>query len=382
MSNSRRAAVFVLMRWLATKEFPQKLLASVEDRSFVQDMVYTAVRRLRPLRAVLGDFVKKWPKGELEALLYIGATQILYMDDVPDFAAVNETVAAAHLSSNPSVAKVVNGVLRNIIRNRSQIEEKLKASPVEVRESFPSQLYLRWVKKFGADAAKEICVQTNRPALTYIARKDGSFLSLERGVKVEDVAGYREGEFIVQDPATAAAVEFMSASEGQDILDYCAAPGGKSVQMSWRGANVTACEINPRRRKVLEENIKRTRLNILTVGSADELKGRVFDAVLVDAPCSNTGVLRRRPDARWNWNERKLAELVEMQNEILDTASSFVKSGGRLVYSTCSLETEENIGVVQKFLEKHTDFSLESYKELTPIMTESDGAFAALLIKK
>lgn len=382
MSNSRRAAVFVLMRWLATKEFPQKLLASVEDRSFVQDMVYTAVRRLRPLRAILGDFVKKWPKGELEALLYIGATQILYMDDVPDFAAVNETVAAAHLSSNPSVAKVVNGVLRNIIRNRSQIEEKLKASPVEVRESFPSQLYLRWVKKFGADAAKEICVQTNRPALTYIARKDGSFLSLERGVKVEDVAGYREGEFIVQDPATAAAVEFMSASEGQDILDYCAAPGGKSVQMSWRGANVTACEINPRRRKVLEENIKRTRLNILTVGSADELKGRIFDAVLVDAPCSNTGVLRRRPDARWNWNERKLAELVEMQKEILDTASSFVKSGGRLVYSTCSLETEENIGVVQKFLEKHTDFSLESYKELTPIMTESDGAFAALLIKK
>ncbi|MBO5643386.1 MAG: hypothetical protein J6S51_05210 [Kiritimatiellae bacterium] len=382
MNNSRRAAVFVLMRWLATKEFPQKLLSTVEDRSFVQDMVYTSVRRLRPLRAILGEFVKKWPKGELEALLYIGAAQILYMEDVPDFAAVNETVAAAHLSSNPSVAKVVNGVLRNIIRNRAQIEQKLKASPAEVRESFPTPLYRRWVEKFGEESAAEICAQTNKPALTYLARKDGSFSSLERGVRVEDVAGYQEGEFIVQDPATAAAVELMDVSSNQDVLDYCAAPGGKSVQMSWRGANVTACEVNPRRRQVLEENIRRTKLNIKTVGSPNELKGRLFDAVLVDAPCSNTGVLRRRPDARWNWNERKLAELVEIQGEILDTASSFVKSGGKLVYSTCSLETEENLGAVEKFLKKHTEFSLASYKELTPLMTGSDGAFAALLIKE
>ena len=382
MNNSRRAAAFVLMRYLATKEFPQKLMVNVEDRSFVQDMVYTAVRRLRALRAILGQFVKKWPKGELESLLYIGAAQLLYMESVPDFAAVNETVSAARLSTNPSVAKVVNAVLRNIIRNRDAILEKLQQSPAEVRESFPSALFFRWVSKFGAKDAAEICAQANKPALTYLARKDGSFTSLERGVKVEDVAGYHEGEFIVQDPATAAAIELMSPCSGEEVLDYCAAPGGKSIQMGWRGANVTALEVNPRRRQVLEENIKRTRLDIKTIASNAEVEGRLFDGVLVDAPCSNTGVMRRRPDARWNWNERKLAELVALQAEILDAASRFVKPGGKMVYSTCSLETEENMGAIEGFLKRHGDFSLVAQKELTPLSTSSDGAFAALLIKK
>ena len=112
MRNSRRAAAFVIAAWIRTKEFPANLLPSGPDRAFVQDLVYTTVRRFRPLRRVLGEFVKTWPKGELEALLYVGAAQLLYMDEVPDFAAVNETVEAAKECPNPNVAKVVNGVLR------------------------------------------------------------------------------------------------------------------------------------------------------------------------------------------------------------------------------------------------------------------------------
>lgn len=382
MSNSRREAAFALMRWLATKEFPSRLLANVDDRPFVQDLFYTAVRRLRALRFILGKFVAKWPKGELEALLYIGAAQLLYMDGVPDFAAVNETVAASRLSSNPSVSKVVNGVLRNMIRKRAEIESALAEAPVEVRESFPTALFRRWSCKFGPERAAALCESFNIPAGTFLARRDTSFTRLERGVKVEDVAGYANGDFIVQDPATAGAVELAGVSPGEEVLDFCAAPGGKCVQLAWRGAKVTACEVNPARRRVLAENISRTKVDAEIIASPDDLPpGRLFDAVLVDAPCSNTGVLRRRPDARWNWTESKLASLVEMQNSILARAAHFVKPGGRLVYSTCSIEDEENSGVVSGFLSSNAGFAFVDERVSLPFSGEHDGAYAALLVK-
>ncbi|MBO4448508.1 MAG: hypothetical protein J5807_03375, partial [Kiritimatiellae bacterium] len=242
--NSRRTAAFALMRWLSTKEFPAGLVADAEDRAFVQDLVYTAIRRLRALRLVLGKFVARWPKGELEALLYVGAAQLLYMDSVPDFAAVNETVAAARLCRNASVPKVVNAVLRNVARNRDAVERELAAAPVDARESFPSVLARRWSARLGAERTAALMRDLNVPAKTFLARRDGSFVELERGRRVEDVPGYSEGEFIVQDRATAAAVELMGVSSGEKVLDACAAPGGKSVQLLWRGADLVACEVN------------------------------------------------------------------------------------------------------------------------------------------
>ena len=257
MGNSRRTAAFAVARWLATKDFPATLLPEGPDRAFVQDLVYTVIRRLRPLRKVLGALVTKWPKGELEALLYVGAAQVLYMDEVPDFAAVNETVEAAKLCNNQSIAKVVNGVLRNLIRRRAEFEAQIAAAPLEERESFPTALVNRWIARFGEENAAKLCAWHNEPAETFLARKDGTFVALERGKKVTDVSGYAEGEFIVQDPGTALAVELMDAKPGDDILDACAAPGGKTIQMAWRGAKVTACEVNPKRRRKLEENLRR-----------------------------------------------------------------------------------------------------------------------------
>ena len=154
--NSRRAAAFAVARWLATKDFAANLLPAGPDRAFVQDLVYTVLRRLRPLRAALGGFVKTWPKGELEALLYVGAAQVLYMPEVPDFAAVNETVEAAKASPNPNVARVVNGVLRNLVRSRAEVEAKLAAAPLEVREGYPSELVRRWRARFGDDGAARL----------------------------------------------------------------------------------------------------------------------------------------------------------------------------------------------------------------------------------
>ena len=388
MGNSRRSAAFIVARWIATKDFPSSMLPTGADRAFVQDIVYTTIRRIRPLRKILGTLMKQWPKGELEALLYVGAAQILYMPDVPDFAAVSETVDAAKGCENPSIAKVVNGVLRNVIRRREEFEKMIADAPLEERESFPTALVRRWERRFGAENAARLCAWHNTPAETFIARRDGSFVKLERGQRVEDIPGYAEGDFIVQDPGTRLAIELLDPKEGERVLDACAAPGGKTVQIAWRGAAVVACEVNPKRRRRLEENLARLKLGVEVIpelpplpenSQLSTLNFKLFHKVLVDAPCSNTGVLRRRPDARWNWNEEKLAALVKLQSEILDVCASRVAPGGVLVYSTCSNEPEENEAQVTAFLARHPGFSLEESRESIPFDSETDGAFAARL---
>ena len=388
--NSRRTAAFVVAKWLATKDFPASMLPSGRDRAFVQDLAYTTIRRLRPLRKVLGALMRQWPKGELEALLYVGAAQVLYMPEVPDFAAVSETVDAAKMCENPSVAKVVNGVLRNLVRRRAEFEKAVAESPLEERESFPTALVRRWEARFGAEGAARLCAWHNEPAETFLARRDGSFEKLGRGMRVEDVPGYAEGEFIVQDPGTRLAVELLDPKPGERILDACAAPGGKTVQIAWRGAEVTACEVNPKRRRRLEENLARLKLGVKVVPELPPLPGGIptpasgfglFHKVLVDAPCSNTGVLRRRPDARWGWSAEKMASLVALQAEILDACAARVEPGGALVYSTCSNELEENTGQVEAFAARHPEFTLGESRESVPHVSGTDGAFAARLVR-
>ncbi len=392
--NSRRTAAFAIVRWLATHEFPADMLPQGgPDRAFVQDLVYTVVRRLRPLRSVLGELMAKWPKGELEALLYVGAAQILYMPDVPDFAAVNETVAAAKASGREKrLDRVVNGVLRNLLRRREEFEAKLAAAPLAERESFPNALVKRWIERYGAENAEALAKWHNTPAETWLAyppSEDGApgrFVRLERGRRVNDVEGYAEGAFIVQDPATAGAVELLNVKPGMTVLDFCAAPGGKSVQIAWRlkgQGRLVAQEVNPRRLARLRENISRMRLDqVQVVGKAPAGEGGVmaqFDRVLADVPCSNTGVLRRRPDARWRWDADHLKQLVSLQAEILSSAAAHVAPGGLLVYSTCSNEPEENEAQIAAFLAAHPEFSEVARRESLPFETGHDGAFACAM---
>ena len=387
--NSRRTAAFAVCRWRTTHEFTNELLPKGgSDRAFVQDVVYTTVRRFRPLRAVLGELMKTWPKGELEALVLVGAAQILYMPDVPDFAAVNETVAAAKMGDRSKrLDRVVNGVLRNLLRRRAEFEAKLAAAPLAERESFPNALAARWTARYGAEGAEKLARWHNTPAETWIARP-GAFEKLPRGEKVSDQPGFAEGAFIVQDPATAGAVDLLDVAPGVSVLDFCAAPGGKTVQIAWRMGEGRACrdlivaqEVNPKRLARLRENLARMKLgNVTAVQKVED--GALFDRVLVDAPCSNTGVIRRRPDARWRWNADHLAQLVALQKEIFEAAAAHVKPGGRLVYSTCSNEPEENAEQIAAFLAAHPDFKEVGRYESVPFETDHDGAFACALVRE
>ena len=380
--NSRRAAAFAVARWIATHGHIGDLLPDGPDRAFVQDLAYVTVRRFRALRAVLGKLVPKWPKGEMEALLLVGAAQVLYMPDVPDFAAVNETVAAAKSCPNKSIAKVVNGVLRNLIRRREEFEAYLRSATLAERESFPNGLVKRWIARYGEADAERLCKWHNEPAETWLAYRPGApepFVRLERGRKVTEVEGYAEGAFIVQDPATAGAVELLDVKPGQSALDFCAAPGGKTIQIAWRlgKGELVAQEVNQARRRRLVENLKRAGLDWVKV--ADAVGGGTFDRVLVDAPCSNTGVLRRRPDARWRWTQDHLDEIVKLQAAILTKAAERVAPGGVLVYSTCSNEPEENGSQIDAFLAAHGDFAEVARRESVPFETGHDGAFACAM---
>ncbi len=384
--NSRHTAAFVVARWIATHDFPNEMLPKGgSDRAFVQDLVYTTVRRFRPLRSVLGELMKTWPKGELEALLLVGAAQILYMPDVPDFAAVNETVAAAKdAGRGKRLDRVVNGVLRNLLRRREEFEAKLAAAPLAERESYPNALAARWIKRYGEDGAEKLARWHNIPGETWLARP-GSFEKLPRGARVTDQPGFAEGEFIVQDPATAGAIDLLDVAPGMSVLDFCAAPGGKTVQIAWRMGSpsrgtIVAQEVNPKRLRRLEGNLERMKLECVTTVLKVE-DGAQFDRVLVDAPCSNTGVIRRRPDARWRWDADHLAQLVSLQREVLEAAAAHVKPGGRLVYSTCSNEPEENAEQVASFLAAHPDFKEADRRESIPFETGHDGAFACALVK-
>ena len=404
--NSRRTAAFAVCRWRTTHEFTNELLpADCADRAFVQDIVYTVVRRYRALRVVLGELMKKWPKGELEALVLVGAAQILYMPDVPDFAAVNETVSAAKASGRDKrLDRVVNGVLRNLLRRRAELEAKLASAPLAERESYPTALVKRWIVRYGEEKAEALAKWHNQPAETWLAFKDGRFEKLPHGRKVTEVEGYAEGAFIVQDPATVGAVELLDVAPGQTVLDFCAAPGGKTAQIAWRLAGtgrLVAQEVNPKRLARLKENLSRLRLssveafpslnglaglapNGMAIGTAaNSIDGRTaFDRVLIDAPCSNTGVLRRRPDARWRWSADHLKQLVALQAQILDAAAPFVAPGGRFVYSTCSNEPEENGEQVAAFLARHPDFAEVARRESVPFETDHDGAFACALERR
>ena len=412
--NSRRTAAFAVCRWRTTREFTSELLpADCADRAFVQDIVYTVVRRYRALRTVLGELMKKWPKGELEALVLVGAAQILYMPDVPDFAAVNETVSAAKESGRDKrLDRVVNGVLRNLLRRRAELEAKLAAAPLAERESYPTALVKRWIARYGEEKAEALAKWHNQPAETWLAFRDfkdpdGAFVRLPHGRKVTEVEGFAEGAFVVQDPATAGAVELLDIAPGQTVLDFCAAPGGKTAQIAWRlngMGRLVAQEVNPKRLARLKENLARLRLASVevvpslnglapagmaagtaanSIDSHNSIDGRtVFDRVLIDAPCSNTGVLRRRPDARWRWNEEHLKQLTALQAQILDAAAAFVAQGGRLIYSTCSNEPEENGEQVAAFLARHPDFTEVARRESVPFETDHDGAFACALERR
>lgn len=344
------------------------------DRAFARAISVATLRRAGTLRAVLdGRLARGLPSrcGTLEAVLLTAAAQILLLD-VPVHAVVNLAVQAAREDAHARhFAPLVNAVLRGVAAGG------LPASVAnDVRLDTPPWLFERWTAAYGAAEAASIArMHRVEPPLDLTARGDaarlagtlgatllptGSLRLLSHG-PVTDLPGFDAGEWWVQDAAAAVPARLLEARDGEHVADLCAAPGGKTLQLAATGAAVTAVDRSQVRLRLLAENLRRTGLSAEIV-AADVLAFEAatpFDAVLLDAPCSATGTIRRHPDVAWLKGGGDLRALANLQADLLDAAVRLLRPGGRLVYSVCSLEGEEGEAQIEPLLARHPELRLD-----------------------
>jgi 16S rRNA (cytosine967-C5)-methyltransferase len=397
------------------------------DRRFARELTYNMLRRRAWLDALLHARVR----GGLERLdpdvhdlLRLGAYQLLYMRSVPAYAAIAQTVELAKRRHGVGPSRLANAVLRRLDREGAgaELEVDTPADPIDALalvESHPRWLVARWVARWGEEETRRL-LQANNVEAPLVARPihavreqleamlEGAGITVADAPLVADsillaspvsalteLGAFRQGLFHLQDPASTLVTKYAAIPEGARVADVCAAPGGKSIELSRRAGAVLSSDLSFARLRRVIENAQRMELSTVFPYVADARRPalRSVEVVLIDAPCTGTGTFRRHPDARWRLKPSDLAVMAALQREILRAASTVVAPGGLLVYSTCSLETEENDAQVERFLSDHPDWRLEPPAEgavpasvldagrlrVLPQRHGTDGAFAARL---
>lgn len=420
--SPREIAVRVLTHREKTGQYVEQLLdrelashpLSPLDRGLCQELVFGMTRWQRALDWLVARKTdNRAQNATIRILLHLGLYQLFWLQRIPDHAAVHETVELGKRLGFGHRAGFLNAILRGYIRERDQtrvILEDLKQTDPALGYSHPAWLVQRWQDRWSREQTAQLLQWNNSPAPVYarLNRLKTDFPGLanrwrEEGIEFEqrsynwtepdvvfemrshpplgDCKSFQAGMFYIQDPSTLLAVEQLSPQSGETILDLCAAPGGKTTFIAQRMENrgkIIACDVQPSRLKLVEENC--ARLGVTCVQTSDAPDPSVgFDRILVDAPCSNTGVLRRRIDLRWRVKPEEIERLRKGQLALLNQAAPQLKPGGLLVYSTCSMEPEENQGVIQEFLAAHPQFALEGERQLLPFADHVDGAYAAAL---
>jgi 16S rRNA (cytosine967-C5)-methyltransferase len=336
------------------------------DRALVRVLATSVLRRLGTLRHLLGRLLERGLPADaprVETALLLGAAQILWLE-VPDHAAVDLAVRLVQADRRAARgAGLVNAVLRRVTRDGAQSLAAIDTTALDT----PDWLMSRWERSYGTDTARAIAVANGREAALDITVKSdperwaemlggrvlptGSVRTIAHG-PISQLAGYADGAWWVQDAAAALPARLLGDVRGLAVADLCAAPGGKTAQLAAAGARVVAVDRAPARLERLHGNLARLHLSAETV-AADVTQWRAgpFDAVLLDAPCSSTGTIRRHPDIPWLKRETDIATLAALQRRLVARAAELVRPGGLLVYCTCSLEPEEGIEVVRDLLD-------------------------------
>lgn len=333
------------------------------DRAFARALVTAALRRLGGINAVLSRFLQK-PLPETaalgRALLHIGAAQLLVLG-TPAHAAVGETVEAAkQWRETRGFANLMNAVLRRVAREGADILATLPPGA-----DLPAWLYTRWRAAYGVDAEHIAAALLHEPPLDLSVKSNAEdwaakllgvltptgSVRLTQAAPVDELPGFADGAWWVQDAAAALPARLLGDVRGKRVLDLCAAPGGKTLQLAAAGAEVTAVDKSQARLKRLRENLERTQLGAEVIcADALEFRAAPFDAVLLDAPCTSTGTLRRHPDVAWLRRPTDIRALSELQQRLVAAAADLLKPGGTLVYAVCSLEPEEGPAIVSEAL--------------------------------
>jgi 16S rRNA (cytosine967-C5)-methyltransferase len=369
----------------ATGEAFRKL--EERDRALSRMIVATALRRAGSLQAVLEHFLQSgWPEDvRVHAILLSGAAQILLLD-VPDHAAVDLSVRLAGEVRNKRYAGLVNAVLRRVAADGRAILHALDPAI-----DTPEWLRVRWEKTYGAENLRKIAeAHRIEPALDITPKENPSALAqkldgivlptgsvrvIGKG-SIAELPGYDEGDWWVQDAAATIPAKLLGDVRGRRVADLCAAPGGKTAQLAAAGANVVAVDRSAPRLKRLDQNLARLKLGAeIVCADAATWRAEPFDAILLDAPCSATGTIRRHPDIPWQKQPEDLAQLTKLQGRLLDNAANLLKPGGLLVYSTCSLEPEEGEAQIDALLARRDNL------ERVPITSADAGDSQAVTAK-
>ena len=371
------------------------------DRGLIQEISYGVVRFKKRLDWMIKQFLfdknKKLPL-TVQNILRMGFYQILYLDKIPDYAIVNESVELAKKNPYPAYSSMVNAILRNLIRQSSPISwpdiEEEPVKYVSIYYSFPEWLVERWINRFGLEMCLRICEASNiKPNLTLrinplrismphfqkelsqlnISFQESQYLPgtaiiIEDYFNIAQTPLFENGFFSIQDESSILATKLLAPVAGNTVIDMCSGPGGKSTHMAQIMQNkgeVIAFEINQRRLEMVMAESRRLGIENISPVLVDSRKlnkdylGKA-DRILVDTPCSGTGVIRKKPDLKWKkWNIGHLQELNRIQESLLDTAALYLKTGGELLYSTCSMEKEENDDIILKFIRKHQNFTIQ-----------------------
>lgn len=438
--TARELALHILLR-IEEKEAYSNLLLnravetnpfSPQDKALLTRIVYGTVQHKNTLDYDLSPFLKKEPEGWVRVLLRMSLYQMVYLDRVPDRAVLHESVEIAKKRGHKGIAGLVNGVLRSVQRKGLPDPENLK-DPMErlaVETSHPTWLLEQWLGEYDKDTVKKICdannklpvvtVRTNttkisRDELLQLLKDDGieavpGFLApeairIQKGV-VQQTRSFQEGLCTIQDESSMLVAHALDVEPDMKVLDSCAAPGGKTThiaQLLNNTGQVTALDLHQHKVNLIKKLAERLGLTNVTADALDSRKAQEkfreasFDRILVDAPCSGLGVIRRKPDIKWSKSLDDVHRLAEVQAELLRSVASLLKPGGKLVYSTCTLEKEENEAIVDAFLHSHPEFSRDRTLEyrlpeamlaygklpkgmvrILPFQFESDGFFISV----
>ncbi len=414
MANARKVAVKVLLKIekegtysnLAVAEALKSTQLESKDKAFATAIIYGVMDRKITLDYILSQFLKT-PVNKTElftlTVLRVALYQIKYMDKIPTSAAVNEAVKIMKSSKLSRNAGFVNGVLRSVLRAEVTLPEGNDSKSLSIKYSCPLWIVESFIKDYGIEDTKALLKESLKPAPTVLRinrvkanteelEKEfeikGDSIELYKGFNIAENEFYKKGYFYAQDYASQKAVELLNPKPYDRVLDICAAPGGKSFTMANLMENkgeIVACDLYPHRVELIEKSAKRLGLEIIKtrVGNATEYHPDLgeFDCILCDVPCSGLGVIRRKPEIKYNALS-DLNELKETQVSIVKNALKYLKKGGKLLYSTCTLRREENEKLVISLKKEYNDLCLIKEHTFMPHKDSTDGFYCALFQKE
>ncbi|MEB8146718.1 16S rRNA (cytosine(967)-C(5))-methyltransferase RsmB [Staphylococcus xylosus] len=394
------------------------------DKSLFTELVYGTLKRKYTLDYLLKPFVQTKLKGWVRQLLWMSIYQYAYLDKIPEHAIIHEAVEIAKYKGGPHNGNVVNGILRNMMRSKlpdfTEITDDKKRIAIEY--SLPKWLVDHWVTHLGLEKTEEIAQSfldkvstTVRVNLTRITvdeairrlTDDDYIVELDKeidtclhisGKPIIESRLFKDGLVSIQDKSSMFVGEIMSLTEGDKVLDACSAPGGKACHIAeiLNGTgHVDATDIHEHKIDLIDFNIKKLRLSNISAFEHDatEKYDKVYDKILVDAPCSGLGVLRHKPEIKYEQSQHSIQSLVEIQLEILNNVKDSVKPGGTIIYSTCTIEQMENENVIYTFLKANKDFEFDAFEhpitgekvktmQVLPQDFNSDGFFITRIKRK